>query len=83
MPHSFAHQEGREGSFDPINAEENRLNKVFCLLDIHCDCKCARVCVCVWIDDEVVQRPQDESNTALSQSQRARKAGKLLPNTVL
>lgn len=22
--HSFAHQEGREGSFDPINAEENR-----------------------------------------------------------
>lgn len=39
MPHSFAHQEGREGSFDPINTEENRLNKACCLvLDIQCHC---------------------------------------------
>lgn len=41
MPHSFAHQEGREGSFDPINAEENRLNKVCRLTPGHP----ARLCV--------------------------------------
>lgn len=49
MPHSFAHQEGREGSFDPINAEENRLNKACCLvLDIQCHCVCGAVFVRGW-----------------------------------
>lgn len=62
MPHSFAHQEGREGSFDPINAEENRLNKVCCLTPGHpAQLRvCASVCVS---DDKVTQGPRDEGNT--------------------
>lgn len=48
MPHWFAHQEGREGSFDPINAEENRLNEFCCLTPGHPVWLCVEACESVW-----------------------------------